>query len=202
MGCSASGSSVNGILQARKPSGLPCSPPGDLLYPHLCHLLHWQAGSLPLLHLGSKGAACVRLQSQWPSALWEISGEKVNAKGNRRSQPQEGFMVFLQYLSVLPAASLALLPVDVSKCEVRLISYHSPTLSSSGRGLHQSVSHTRRPRPREAALSAAGECAALRLLSYSAGGSFCLISGSKLAEFLDDANPILSPQELEEMTST
>ena len=44
-------------------------------------------------------------------------------------------MVFLQYLSVLPAASLALLPVDVSKCEVRLINYHSPTLSSSERGV-------------------------------------------------------------------
>ena len=36
--------------------GLPCPPPGDLptgifpqgLYLHLFHLLHWQAGSLPL----------------------------------------------------------------------------------------------------------------------------------------------------------
>ena len=37
-------------------SGLPCPPPGDLPNPgieptSLC-LLHWQAGSLPLLHLG------------------------------------------------------------------------------------------------------------------------------------------------------
>ena len=33
-------------------SGLPCPPPGDLLTqglnPRLLHLLHWQAGSLPL----------------------------------------------------------------------------------------------------------------------------------------------------------
>ena len=27
------GSSVHGILQARRPSGLPCPPPGDLPYP-------------------------------------------------------------------------------------------------------------------------------------------------------------------------
>ena len=38
-------------------SGLPCPPPGDLPDPgiepkSLC-LLHWQAGSLPLNHLGS-----------------------------------------------------------------------------------------------------------------------------------------------------
>ena len=112
-------------------------------------LYHWR-------HLGGKGAACVRLQSQWLSALWEISGDKVNAKGNRRSQPQEGFMVFLQCLSVLPAASLALLPVDVNKCEVRLINSHSPTLSSSGRGgsislslTHEGHVHERRPSLRQ-----------------------------------------------------
>lgn len=51
-------------------------------------------------------------------------------------------------------------------------------------------------------MSAAGECGALRCLRYSAGGSFHLISGSELAEFLDDANPILSLRELEEMTRT
>ena len=36
-------------------SGLPFSTPGDLLNPDLClfHLLHWQADSLPLYHLGS-----------------------------------------------------------------------------------------------------------------------------------------------------
>ena len=50
-------------------------------------------------------------------------------------------------------------------------------------------------------MSAAGEHAALSLRRYSTGGSFHLISGSELAEFLDDANPILSLQELEEMTS-
>ena len=45
---------VHGILQARESwSGLPCPPPGDLPNPgiepaSLKHLLHWQAGSLPL----------------------------------------------------------------------------------------------------------------------------------------------------------
>lgn len=34
------------------------------------------------------------------------------------------------------------------------------------------------------------------------GGSFPLISGSEVAEFSDDANLILSLQELEEMTRT
>ena len=38
-------------------SGLPFLPPGDLLSPmdwtHLLHLLYWQAGCLPLSHLGS-----------------------------------------------------------------------------------------------------------------------------------------------------
>ena len=37
-------------------SGLPCSPPGDLLdpgiEPRLLSLLHWQAGSLPLVPPG------------------------------------------------------------------------------------------------------------------------------------------------------
>lgn len=51
-------------------------------------------------------------------------------------------------------------------------------------------------------MSAAGERAALRSLRYSEGGSFRLILGSELAEFLDDANPILSLWELEEMTRT
>lgn len=50
-------------------------------------------------------------------------------------------------------------------------------------------------------MSAANELAALRPLGYSTGGSFHLISDSEVAEFLDDANLILSLQELEEMTS-
>lgn len=50
-------------------------------------------------------------------------------------------------------------------------------------------------------MSAANELAALRPLGYSTGVSFHLISGSEVAEFLDDANLILSLQELEEMTS-
>ena len=39
-------------------SGLPFSPPGNFLNPSikpcLLHLLHWQADSLPLSHLGSR----------------------------------------------------------------------------------------------------------------------------------------------------
>ena len=33
--------------------GLPCPPPGDLPYPGIWQLVHWQADSLPLSHLGS-----------------------------------------------------------------------------------------------------------------------------------------------------
>ena len=50
--CSLHGSSVHGILQARILPGLLFPPPGDLpdqgLNPRLFHLMHWQAGSLPL----------------------------------------------------------------------------------------------------------------------------------------------------------
>ena len=45
------GSSVHGILQVRKQSGLPCPPPGDLPHPGIkpvfLSVLHWQVGSLP-----------------------------------------------------------------------------------------------------------------------------------------------------------
>ena len=48
-------------------SELPCPLPGDLPHPgiepaSLC-LLHWQAGSLPLSHLGSPGSSVVPLNS-------------------------------------------------------------------------------------------------------------------------------------------
>ena len=40
-------------------SELPCTPPGDLPHPgikgkHILRLLHWEPGSLPLSHLGSR----------------------------------------------------------------------------------------------------------------------------------------------------
>lgn len=78
-----------------------------------------------------------------------------------------------------------------------------PQLSSSGRGAPAGCSSVTQEghvgdRLR---MSAAGEHRALRLLRYSTGGSFHSISGSELAEFLDDANLILSLQESEEMTS-
>ena len=46
MNYSLPGSSVHGISQARIWIGLPFPSPGT-------HLLHWQAGSLPLSHQGS-----------------------------------------------------------------------------------------------------------------------------------------------------
>ena len=56
MDCSPPGFSVHGILQAKYWSGLPCPPPGDLPNPRTepvsLHLLHWLAGSLPLVPPG------------------------------------------------------------------------------------------------------------------------------------------------------
>ena len=53
MQCSPPGSSVHGILQAKTLECLPHPSPGDLPNQgsNLC-LLHWQADSLPLSHLG------------------------------------------------------------------------------------------------------------------------------------------------------
>ena len=52
--CSAPGSSVHGILQARIWSGLPFSPPGDLPDPGIKPMSPaWQADSLQLCHLGN-----------------------------------------------------------------------------------------------------------------------------------------------------
>ena len=50
------GFSVYGILEARILEWVLCSPPGDLpdpgIEPSLLGLLHWQAGSLPLVPPG------------------------------------------------------------------------------------------------------------------------------------------------------
>ena len=55
--CSLPGSSVHGILQARILEWVACLPPrgpgGGLL-----HLLHWQAGSLPLAPPGKPDLFC------------------------------------------------------------------------------------------------------------------------------------------------
>ena len=55
--CSLSGSSVMGFSRQEYWSGLPCPPPrgpgGGLL-----HLLHWQAGSLPLAPPGKPDLFC------------------------------------------------------------------------------------------------------------------------------------------------
>ena len=58
MDCGPPDSSAHGILQARIPGmGVPSPTPSDLpdpgIKPKLLRLLHWQAGSLSLSHLGS-----------------------------------------------------------------------------------------------------------------------------------------------------
>ena len=55
MDCSLPGSSVHGISLARIRAGLPFPPAWGLPTQGLnLHLMHWQAGSLPLSHLGSR----------------------------------------------------------------------------------------------------------------------------------------------------
>ena len=55
MDCSLPGSSVHGISLARIRAGLPFPPAWGLPTQGLSlHLMHWQAGSLPLSHLGSR----------------------------------------------------------------------------------------------------------------------------------------------------
>ena len=57
MDCGLPGSTVHEILQAGTPEWLPGPPPGGLpdpgIEPRLLRLLHWQAGSLPLVPLES-----------------------------------------------------------------------------------------------------------------------------------------------------
>ena len=57
MDCSPPGFSIYGIFQARILEWVAISSPGNLpdpgSNPHPFHLLHWQADSLPLCHLGS-----------------------------------------------------------------------------------------------------------------------------------------------------
>ena len=59
MDCNPAGSSVHGNFQAKYWSGLPFPSSGVFptqgWNPHLC-LLHWQAGSLPLVPPGKPGA--------------------------------------------------------------------------------------------------------------------------------------------------
>ena len=63
MDYSLPGSSSMGFSRQEYWSGLPCPLPGDLpnpgLKPHLLSLLHWQAGSLPLLPPGKPREAFV-----------------------------------------------------------------------------------------------------------------------------------------------
>ena len=67
MDCCPLGSSVHGILQARILEWLPFPPPGDLpnpgIYLQLLDLLHCQADSLPLSHLGLQEAPRIPLDT-------------------------------------------------------------------------------------------------------------------------------------------
>ena len=61
MDCTPPGSSDHGIFQARILEGVPLPSSGDLSDPGIflmqgsnLHLLHWQVGSLPLSHFGSR----------------------------------------------------------------------------------------------------------------------------------------------------
>ena len=53
MGCSPQASSVHGIVRARILDQVAISYLTQESYLCLFHLLHWQADSLPLCHLGS-----------------------------------------------------------------------------------------------------------------------------------------------------
>ena len=53
------GSSVHGISQTRILEGVAIPSPGDLLNPGRNRLLHWQASSLSLEHLGSPLPGCL-----------------------------------------------------------------------------------------------------------------------------------------------
>ena len=72
MDCSPPSSSVHGILEYW--SGLPFATPGDLRF---LYLLHWQADSLPLCHLGSQvlsGEAKITLLVR---SLWFLFAERT-----------------------------------------------------------------------------------------------------------------------------
>ena len=84
MDCSSPGSSVHGILQARKREwvvisfsrGFPGSNP---------HLLHWQADSLPLSHKGSPQEWIPSIHCKVPGkiSLWLCQGEKKSIHRER-----------------------------------------------------------------------------------------------------------------------
>ena len=71
MDCNPRGSSVRGFSREEHWSGLPCSPPGDLPDPGIesmsLHLLHRQAGSLPLVPPGKPQVVYIKaiLMLKW-----------------------------------------------------------------------------------------------------------------------------------------
>ena len=72
MDCRPPGFSVNGIFRARILDGLLFPTSRDLptqgSNPRLLHLLHWQAGSLPLHHVGSSRVSQIRKENQFCSS--------------------------------------------------------------------------------------------------------------------------------------
>ena len=70
MDCSPLGSSVHGILQARiLESGIQGIFPTQRSNPHLLRLPHWQAGSLPLYHLGSPQWTMTHHKKEWNNVI-------------------------------------------------------------------------------------------------------------------------------------
>ena len=81
MDCSPPGSSIHGIFQAKN-TGVGCHLllqgilPTQELNSYLSHLLHWQADSLPVLHLGSpicRKFLCARRTIH----TWQVGGRII-----------------------------------------------------------------------------------------------------------------------------
>ena len=111
MDCSPPGSSVHGILQEEYRSGLSCPPLRDLPDPgieptSLC-LLHWQAGSLPLVPTGKPRI--------W--VLWSI----CQHWGHLGSEKLSDFL-----------GSHAAFFREVSNLEILLISVHHSVAGTTG----------------------------------------------------------------------
>ena len=67
-----------GLFRQKYWSRLPFPFPGDLPDPSsLLHLLHWQADSLPLSHLGSVNSMNRSILFFFSINVWEIDGETV-----------------------------------------------------------------------------------------------------------------------------
>ena len=80
-------------------SGLPCPPPGDLptrrLNPHLLCVLHWQAGSLPLVPPGKPDHQTVSV------AVWQQLRRR-RCQGCRRASGKLIILLICEVRAALP----------------------------------------------------------------------------------------------------